>query len=111
MNLPNNTLIASEKLNRYLLIPKKRNDKSKWLAQAGYTVNNWQELERSLRLQILSLEAILIDHTQYGQMYEIRGDLTGPNNETLAVVAVWMTEVATGITKFITMYPDKGKKK
>ncbi len=47
----------------------------------------------------------------YGQMYEIRGNLTGPNGKTLATITVWMTEIATGVTKFITIYPDKGQKK
>jgi hypothetical protein len=41
-------------------------------------------------------------------MYEIKGNLTGPTGRTLAVVTVWMTEIATGVTKFITMYADKG---
>jgi hypothetical protein len=40
-------------------------------------------------------------------LYEIRGPLTGPNGTTLNVKTVWMQELKTGITKFIT-YPDKG---
>ena len=108
MKLPANTLIAPEKLTQYLLIVRKRNDKSKWLAQAGYTFENWRVLEKDLRLQILSLEALPTESTAYGQMYEIRGDLTGPNDKTLAVVTVWMMETATGVAKFITMYPSKG---
>jgi hypothetical protein len=108
MKLPDNTLIAPEKLTQYLLVLKKRNDKSKWLAQIGYTLENWQDLENDLRLQILSLEATAIETTQYGQTYEIRDNLTGPNGKTVVVVTIWMTEIATGVTKFITMYPDKG---
>lgn len=42
-------------------------------------------------------------------MYEIKGNLTGPNGKSLAVCTIWMTETATGDTKFITMYPDKGE--
>jgi hypothetical protein len=36
VKLPKNTVIAPEKLTRYLLVFKKRNDKSQWLAEAGY---------------------------------------------------------------------------
>lgn len=72
MKLPANTVIAPEKLTQCLLIARKRNDKSKWLAQAGYTLENWQALEKDLQLQILSLEALPTDNTAYGQMYEIR---------------------------------------
>ena len=107
MKLPANSLIAPGKLTRYLLVARKRNDKSKWLVQAGYSLENWRVLEEDLRLQILSREALPTDSTAYGQMYEIKGDLTGPNDRTLAVVTVWMMETATGVAKFITMYPQK----
>ena len=111
MRLHTNIRIAPEKLTQYLLIPQKKNDKSKWLAQAGYTLDNWQALENDLRSQILSLEATPTENTRHGQTYEIRGSLNGPNGETLAVVTIWMAERETNLTKFITMYPDKGKTK
>jgi hypothetical protein len=94
-------------LTQYFLTIRKRNDKSRWLVKAGYTVENWQELENDLRVYILSTEATPIESTKYGQMDEIRGNLVGPNGKTLQVCTIWMTETATGITKFITMYPDK----
>jgi hypothetical protein len=59
----------------------------------------------------LSRSAIPTDNTKYGQMYEIKGSLTGPNGKNLTVCTIWMTETATGDTKFITMYPNKGEKK
>lgn len=107
MKLPKNTLIAYEKLTCYLLVFKKRNDKSQWLAEAGYSVKNWERLENDLRKQILSLDAEPSELTIYGQIYEIIGTLTGPNGKSIAAHTIWMTETATKITKFITMYPDK----
>ncbi len=107
MKLPDDTLIAQEKLRQYLLTLRKRNDKSQWLAQAGYTLENWQVLEKDLRNQILSVDAALTENTEYGQMYEIKRKLIGPNGKNLPVCTIWMTETATGNTKFITMYPDK----
>ena len=109
MKLPTKTIIGKEKIKNYLLQAKKRNDKSKWLAQAGYTVDEWQLLQDDLRTQILPLEAILTDQTEYGQMYEIRATLTGPNGRTLRATTVWMTEYESGVTKFITMSPDKSR--
>jgi hypothetical protein len=106
MKLPENTLIAREKLTDYLLVLRKRNDKSQWLAQAGYTLENWEKLETDLRNQILSTDATPIEKTEYGQMYEINGELVGPNGKILPVRTIWMTESATGNTKFITMYPN-----
>ena len=107
MKLPHDTLIAHEKLTQYLLALRKRNDKSQWLAQAGYTIENWQVLENDIRNQISSANATPIEKTEYGQLYEISRNLIGPNGKSLPVCTIWMTETATGITKFITMYPDK----
>lgn len=61
MKLDENTLISHGKLMQYLLVPRKRNDKSRWLAKAGYPLENWRLLENDLRNQILSLDAILIE--------------------------------------------------
>ena len=89
---------------------KKRNDKSKWLAQAGYSIKNWQILENDLRNQILPLDVKSSEKTQFGQLYEITGSLIGPNGKEIFVKTIWMTEIHTDITKFITMYPYKEKK-
>jgi hypothetical protein len=105
--LPENTIIAREKLTNYLLISKKRNDKSQWLSKAGYTKENWQELKNDLKKLIRATEAMPIENSEYGQIYEIRDEISGPNGKSLKVCTIWMTEIATGITKFITMYPDK----
>jgi len=110
MKLPENALINSEKLTQYLLVPRKRNDKSQWLAEAGYTLDNWQILEKDLRNQILIIDAIPTEKTKFGQMFEISGDLFGPNGNGLSVITIWMTEIESKITKFITIYPDKRRK-
>ena len=52
MLLPQDALILPEKLTRYLLASRKRNDKSKWLAKVGYIPENWRVLECDLRRQI-----------------------------------------------------------
>ena len=107
MKLPDDALIAHEKLMQYLLALRKRNDKSQWLAEAGYFIENWQVLENDIGNHILSPDATPIEKTEYGQMYEIRRNLIGPNGKSLPVCTILMTETATGNTKFITMYPDK----
>ena len=107
MKLPEDALISDEKLTKYLLAPKKRNDKSKWLARAGYVAETWSILKRDLRKQVLPRNASLVERTAYGETYEIRGELQGPNGKTLAVCTIWMVEKAGEATKFITMYPDR----
>lgn len=107
MKLPSNTFISPRKLTDYLLVSRKKNDKSKWLAQIGFTLSNWQLLENALRTQILILDAKPIEKNEFGQMYEIKANLRGPNGRILAVCTIWMTEFSTGLTKFITLFPGQ----
>jgi hypothetical protein len=108
MKLPQETIIASAKLTQYLLVFRSADDKSKFLAQAGYYLANWQQLESDLRSQILTLEAVPSrEDNRFGDVFEIRGLLSGPNKVSLKVVTIWITEYETGQTKFITLYPNK----
>ena len=97
--------IAAEKLTRYLLVLKARNDKSKWLGRAGYTLDNWPQLEADLRRQVLTQAAEMDETNQFGDIYRIECDMTGPNGRVLRAVTIWMQEHETGQTKLITMYP------
>lgn len=106
MKLPQDAEIAPEKLSRYLLVKRAVGDKSEFLKRAGYLLDNWQQLEQDIRQQILVEEAIPAKQTAYGEYFEITASLSGPNGVTLQVKTVWMTESKSGITKFITLYPD-----
>ncbi len=107
MRLPADAIIAREKLTEYLLRWRPEDDKSAFLAQAGYTLENADRLMADIREQLMPLEAELIEKTDYGAKIALAGALTGPNGQALRVVAIWMIEEATGQTKFITLYPDK----
>lgn len=104
--LPQDAVIAAEKLTKYLLVPLPRDDKSQFLAKAGYTPDNWQQLEQDLRTQVLKQLAELIDVNLYGEKYIIRACLLGVNGVELNILTIWM--VANGTTKFVTLVPDKG---
>ena len=79
MRLPSDATIAKDKLTRYLLLPQARGDKSAFLAQAGYRRENAGHLLEDLRAQILPSEAQRLESNKFGQYYEVRGTLTGPN--------------------------------
>lgn len=106
MKLPHDTLIAREKITEYLLKEREHDDKSKFLGRAGYLLISPDQLENDLRQQILALEADLSEKNEYGDRYQIRGELKGPNNVVLKVVTIWMHESATDAWKFITLFPD-----
>ena len=107
MKLPVDTLIARRKVTDYLLAWRLEDDKSAFLARAGYAPQMPDRLLADLRAQLLPLEARLLEKDEYGAKYEIRGKLSGPNGRPLRVVSIWMIEDATGKAKFVTLYPDK----
>ncbi len=107
MKLTATTVIAPRKLSQYLLRLRLEDDKSQFLALAGYTLQNADRLMSDIREQILPMDAELFDETEYGQKYRIRGALTGPNGRVLRVSTIWMKENATNLTKFVTLFRDK----
>ncbi len=107
MNLPPHATIALEKLTHNLLVPQTRGDKSAFLNRAGYNAENADQLLRDLRSQLLPLDATPLQTTKFGQFFETRGALTGPNDVTLRVRSIWMKEPLSGQTKFITLIPDR----
>jgi hypothetical protein len=104
--LPTDAVIPQAKLTQYLLIPLPKDDKSQYLAQAGYTLDNWQQLEQDLRNQVLTQPAKLAETNRYGTKYLIRATLKGANGVSLKVVTVWIVTRTT--TRFVTLVPDKG---
>jgi hypothetical protein len=106
MKLTADSEIARIKVTHYLLKLRDEDDKSKFLAPAGYTLAHADKLLEDLR-GLLNGEAEFVQATGYGDKYRIHGTLTGPNGRTLRVASIWMTEEATGWTRFVTLYPDK----
>jgi len=107
MKLPADAIIAAEKVTDYLLVSQTRGDKSVFLARGGYTIENAEQLLHDLRTQAVLLDATPLHSTEFGQFYEIRGPLVGPNGVTLQIRSIWMKENVSGVTKFIT--PNSGE--
>jgi len=107
MKLPADAVIATEKVTRYLLVRHTRGDKSAFLGRGGYTPEKADQLLHDLRTQLLPLDARPLHSTEFGQFYEIRGPLLGPNGVTLQIRSIWMKENLSGVTKFITLIPEK----
>ncbi len=99
MKLPQNSIISSEKIIGYLLKPNKTNDKSKFLALGGYSLDNWLDLEHDLRA-LLRHPADLGQRNKYGQFFEIKGNL-----RNLKVKTIWLWEHGAEAPRFITLVP------
>jgi hypothetical protein len=106
MKLPEDALIAREKLTHYLLVFQQDSDKSKFLAQAGFTQANPEALELAIRQMIATHEAVFDSHNRYGDFYRVEGTLQGVNNHDLLVVTIWiMRSEEDGLYRFVTLKP------
>jgi hypothetical protein len=107
VKIPDDAVIPEEKLTRYLLVPRLKDDKSKYLAQAGFTQANPEDLLTAIRQLIVNNEAVEDNINEYGVFYLVEGNLQGINNNNLAVVTVWLQSKYDGSFRFITLKPKK----
>ncbi len=105
MKLPDDTTIDTTKFTEYLLLPQARSDKSRYLACAGYTLENVERIIADLRSQLLPLDAILSRTTLFGDTYCIDGWLAGPSGIRVHVRTVWQRQPLSGVVHFVTLIP------
>jgi hypothetical protein len=103
---PTEAIISRAKLLDYLLLPKRKNDKSTFLAQAGFTQSNPDALEAALRQLIVENEAYSDRVDEYGVFYRVEGRLHCPDG-ILAVVTVWILQKSNGEYRFVTLKPAR----
>ncbi len=106
VRIPDDAIIPREKLLLYLLIPQLKNDKSKFLAQCGFTPQNPDLLEEAIRQLISENEAILDRQNAYGAFYRVQGDLNGPDGK-LSTVTVWIQLTNDNRFRFVTLKPAR----
>lgn len=105
MKIPSDAIIPEPKLTKYLLVFKPRNDKSQFLAQAGFTLDNWQTLKIAIQQLNQSVEAVADRTDEYGTFYNVRGGISGVNGINLSVVTIWLERKSDGKFQFITLVP------
>lgn len=109
MKIPNDAVIPTEKLTRYLLVSKARNDKSKFLARSGFSQENPEALLKAIRSLTETVEAVQGRTSQYGAFHHVEGELTGANGVNVSVVTVWLQWKADNKFHFVTLVPAKEK--
>ncbi|NJL62815.1 MAG: hypothetical protein HC903_14510 [Methylacidiphilales bacterium] len=107
MRIQDTAIIPEEKITRYLLVPRIKDDKSKFLAQAGFTQDNPEELLKAIKQLVMTTEAVKDSKNEYGIFYIIEGNLQGVNGHELTVVTVWLQSKDGESFRFITLKPKK----
>ena len=104
MKIPPHAIIATEKLTHYLLVPQPTNDKSKYLAQAGFDQSNVDLLTAEIRRVALDGESAVSRVNEHGVYYTVSGSLNGPAGIALPVKLIWI-ERLDGVISFVTLIP------
>ena len=104
MKIPANAYIPIEKITNYLLTKREKNDKSKFLAQAGFTRINPESLIISIRELIAENDAYIERKTEYGIIYNVTGNLYG-DHDIITVVTVWILLDSDEKYRFVTLKP------
>ena len=110
MNIPDDAVIPDGKITHYILVLKAKDDKSQFLAQAGFTQNNPDLLKTSIRELANNVEAIPDIQNEYGQFFLVIGEITGLVDRQLLVTTVWLQRAIDQKFQFITLKPYKEKK-
>lgn len=110
MKIPADAEIPDSKLTAYLLIHKPQNDKSKFLAQAGFTVQNPDVLKAAIQSLTSSTDAIEDSSNEYGTFYRVSGEIVGINGKCLSVITIWIQRFIDNKFQFVTLKPQKGNR-
>jgi hypothetical protein len=106
VRIPEDLIIPDAKITQYLLVLKARNDKSRFLAQAGFTQKNPEDLRLAIQRQAMDKEAIEEKSNEYGTFYQVEGELIGVNGVSLSVITVWLQRQIDGRFQFVTLKPN-----
>ncbi|MFI5264655.1 MAG: DUF6883 domain-containing protein, partial [Candidatus Kapaibacterium sp.] len=94
-----------EKIRDYLLKPQAVDDKSGYFMQAGYTREEYWELLRDIKEQLLPSEGEYQKTNRFGDYYIVTGYLEGPNGRRLGVRSIWLHDRNNRI-RLATLFPD-----
>jgi hypothetical protein len=106
MRIPPDAIIDEAKFTHYLLVPRLWDDKSGYLAQAGFGLESWADLLAAVRLLADTVDAVEDRTDEYGTFYRVSGMIQGPAGK-LSVVCIWMQQSVDGAFRFITLKPAK----
>ena len=106
MKIPSSAIIPDEKLTNYLLVPRPWDDKSRYLAQAGFRGDRPEVLRDAIRELTDRQDAAEDGFNEYGVYWRVEGDLIGPAGN-LPVVLIWLRWALDETIHFVTLKPRR----
>jgi hypothetical protein len=109
MKMPSGLIIQDEKITKYLLVYQPKSDKSRYLALAGYNLDNWELLKNDIINAVEGSEIAKVTPSDWGTQFEVKSEWTGPNGRLIKIITIWQQDKETEVVRFITLYPDKSR--
>lgn len=106
MKIPQSAAISQAKLTDYLLAYRRKSDKSQFLAQAGFKLDDPAALAKAIRRLIADHDGLVDRRNEYGVFYRVAGVLHGPRGD-LEVITVWLQREVDGEYWFVTLKPAR----
>ncbi len=79
--------------------------KATFFTSLGYSAEHWERLRDDLDALGCTEDAVAGLSSSYGQKYEVRGTLSGPNGRTAEVVTAWIILRGESSPRFVTAFP------
>lgn len=105
MKIPADAIISEEKFTRYLLVKREFDDKSRFLAIAGFTLNNYLLLIDGIRRLVSENNAVKIRTDDYGTFFKTTGFIYGQTGLKINVSTIWIQRKVDGLFQFVTLIP------
>ena len=101
--------IPQEKVTKYLLIPREKDDKSKFLNNIGYNINNWQKLYSEIVEGTNFKNISRIRLTQYTLNFATETTLLDLNKyKMVSVTTIWKVNKDLSLS-FVSLLPKEYK--
>lgn len=110
MSLPRyeEAVIPEAKFTKYALNPERDVNKARAFKEAlGYDLSNYQELIQNIRDNLPNYEARKKSNLGFGERYEVKMQIKGPNGKTAKVLTAWIDDKDTGEMRMVSAYVDK----
>jgi uncharacterized protein DUF6883 len=81
--------------------------KAAFFGALGYTVDDWERLQRDLLQHGRSGKAVPGRKSLYGQKFEVYGIFAGPSGRRVNLVTVWIILNGEASPQFVTAFPGE----
>lgn len=109
MKLPNaeQATVDERKVLEYLLSPSHPvgRFKAKFFASIGFSPENWSGFVTELQRLAAEGDAQVIEESEYGRKYVVRGRISGPGVRPVEVESVWIIRAGDDTPRLVTVYP------